>query len=86
MIRNPVCNFEQRELSKFGYPLFLTGEEMFARTFAAVMAVFFGALGAFLSLQKQFQESAGAFGCAILWTYCLVIKRSERNFLKRHLR
>jgi hypothetical protein len=59
---------------------------MFARAFAVLMAVFFGTLGTFLLLERQFQESAGAFGCAILWIYCLMINRSERNFLKRHLR
>jgi hypothetical protein len=34
-------------------------------------------------LQRQFQESAGAFGCAILAIYYLVTKRTNRRKMRR---
>jgi len=59
---------------------------MFAKTFAVLMVTFFGTLGIFLLLQRQFRESAAAFGCTVLAIYYLVGNRSGRKFLKRHLR
>jgi hypothetical protein len=59
---------------------------MFAKTFAVLMVAFFGTLGIFLLLQRQFRESAAAFGCAILAIYYLVGNRSGRKSVKRYLR
>lgn len=50
---------------------------MFARTLAVLMVVFFGTLGTFLLLRKDFQGSTGAFGCAALPIYYLVTNRSK---------
>jgi len=56
---------------------------MFAKTLAVLIVVFFGTLGTFLLLQRQFQESAGVFGCAILPIYYLVTKRTNRRKMHR---
>jgi len=56
---------------------------MFAKTLAILMVAFFGTLGTFLLLQRQFQGSAGAFGCTILPIYYLVTNRTNRRDMRQ---